>query len=93
LTQLVDHDYRRVASRRDVAGRNLDLSGMPADVLETLPGCGKLFVRHSPACGTGERHCRWQQALLAMAAAAATALIARSSPSLTRGIVETGKLR
>jgi hypothetical protein len=39
------------SSRRDVAGRNLDLSGMPADVPETLPGCGMLFVPTFPGAG------------------------------------------
>jgi len=43
LTQLVDQDYRRVARRQDVGGQNLDLWGMPADVLEILPGYGMPF--------------------------------------------------
>ena len=43
LTQLVDQDYRRVARGRDVGGQDLDLRGMPADVVEILPGYGMPF--------------------------------------------------
>jgi hypothetical protein len=40
--------YRRVASSRDVAGRNLDLWGMLVDVLKTLPGYGMPFCPTFP---------------------------------------------
>jgi hypothetical protein len=65
---------REKAGRR---GPNLDLWGMSADVLETLPGYGMAFCPTFPGFGTSERVCRWQQAFLA---AAAEATIARSSP-------------
>jgi hypothetical protein len=50
-------------------GPNLDLQGMPADVLEMLPGYGMAFCPTFTGFGTSERLCRWQQALLATAAA------------------------
>jgi hypothetical protein len=50
-------------------GPKFDLQGMPADVLEMLPGYGMAFCPTFAGFGPSERLCRWQQALLATAAA------------------------
>jgi hypothetical protein len=86
--------YRRVANRRDVAGRNLDfvghVGGRPSNSSRVTAG---RFARHSLAFGTSDRHCRWQQVSWRRLPLEAKAMIARSGRSFTRGTVGIGKLR